>query len=146
MWLDIFLLTLGSASIAIGILYRIGQFRAYYWMQPFSYYRMAPYGMVPVGVALLMLIITPIINGTFLEVPFYSLLVFFVLLSVFIYIFQPGFAKPSWINWLEDNYSDIIPKLRHALWRMGPERKEIIENQEKLEAWIEAYRNQQELG
>jgi hypothetical protein len=56
------------------------------------------------------------------------------------WLFQPRFAKPDWINWLEDNHSAIIPHLRRELGQMGPERKEIMNNQAKLEAWIEEFR------
>jgi hypothetical protein len=44
---------------------------------------------------------------------------------------------------LEDNHFDILPDLRQEMWHRKGNRKEIkeiIENQEKLEAWIAEFR------
>ena len=134
---------LGLVSLIFGILYKLGRFRAYYWMQPFGYYRMAPYGLIPLGISLLF----GGIAGSFLDtpwiVPLRIIIVPSFILGIFIYLFQPRFAKPYWINWLEDNHSDILPELRRELWHMGPERKEIMQDQAKLESWIEEFRRKQ---
>lgn len=142
-WEDGCFITLGLAFLLVGTSFRLGHFREYYWMQPFSYYRTAGYGLIPFGIALLLLAAIPLFYGTIWLAALRTLVIFLGLLGIFMWIFKPKFAKPDWINWLEDNHFDILPDLRQEMWHRKGNRKdikEIIENQEKLEAWIAEFR------
>ncbi len=114
-------------------------------MVPFGYYRAGIYMLIPLGLALLLLPLMPLFYGTIYVAPLRILVISLGALSAFIVMFQPKFAKPDWINWLEGNHSDILPVLRRELWHMVRERKEIINDQEKLEAWIQEYRQKRGL-
>ncbi len=131
---------LGLLFLGVGISVKLGGFRSHYWIQPIGYYRTIIYGFPPLGIASMLVGVGPLFYETIWIIPLRILLVFFGLLGIFMWLFEPRFAKPDWINWLEDNHSDILPELRQELWHMGSERKEIIQNQAALEIWITEFR------
>lgn len=140
-WQDYCFLTLGIITIIIGILVRYGKIRAHYWLIPFSYYRNTLYGAIPFGIAMIVLAIIPLFYSGWWVVVLRILVGIFFLLYLFMWLLEPRFARPDWINWLEDKHADILPELRREICRMeGKERKKIINDQAALEAWIKAFR------
>lgn len=128
-WIDGCFIILGAVSLIAGISVKLGGFKEYYWLQPLGYYRAVVYGFIPFGLALLILAVAPLFYNTVWLAFLRGLIVLFGLLGLFMWLFEPRFAKPDWINWVEDNHGDIVPELRRELWRMGAERKEIINDQ-----------------
>ncbi len=107
--LNAFFLIVGLALLILGILFRQGIFRAGYWMQPFGYYRAAAYGLIPIGIAMMIIGIGPPFYDTIWIKPLRISVIFLGLLGIFMWLFEPGFAKPDWINWLEGEK----PKCKH---------------------------------
>ncbi len=136
---------LGLVFLIAGTLFRCGKLRAYYWAVAIDYYRSAAYGLIPLGIALMLLGTARPFFDTIWITPLRIMAASCFLLNLFFFMFQPKFARPDWINWLEGNHSDILPELRYEMWRMGRQSREIMYNQKKLEAWIQDYRQKRGL-
>jgi hypothetical protein len=137
---------LGLVVLIVGILIRKGQWRAYYWFIPFSYYRNVAYGSIPLGIAISIIGIGPLFYDTPWIVFLRILVIGLGLLGIFMWIFQPKFAKPDWINWLEANHYDVLPELRQEVLRIGiKDWNRKIKNRTDLEAWIKEVRRKRGL-
>ncbi len=124
-WTGIGVIIAGIIFIIGGVLFRLGYWRTGYWLIPFSYYRTTIYGSIPLGCFMILLgagfvffLDKPIFNTGWVIVLRVLLAVFFFL-YLFMWLFEPRFAKPDWINWLEDNHYEIIQELRYEVLRTG---------------------------
>ena len=140
-WQDGCFMILGFLALLIGVLIRVGKFKSFYWLIPFNYYRTTLYGAIPFGISFLTAVMARPFLDTFWAIPFRIVMITCFILYLFMWLFEPRFAKPAWINQLEDNHTNILPELRREMWRMSAsERKHLINNQTALEAWVAEFR------
>ncbi len=143
---DIIFIILGGAFLYKGIRYRLGYETAGSWIIPFSYYRTAIYGSILLGISLLFLAIAGFVLDTPWIIPVRILIGIFFFTGLFMWLFEPRFAKPDWINWLEDNHYEIIQELRYEVLRMDVRNwDQKIKTQADLELWVEEVRHKNRL-
>lgn len=129
----------GLAGVLIGLLRRLGRGRLWYLVP--NYYVLLPkgasYAMPLIG---LMLILAGI--SLFMPSPELVRMVWLYgvfpmgFLAILVVGFRPSWLKPTWVRWLEDNYSDILDILIEE-GRKTPDWSERVRTQEGLEKWVE---------
>ena len=130
----------GFLFLVVGILVRLGIWRAIYAVKGYPVY--LPRELVCVGIpmaltvlSLWFVLVLPIAKETrgnlVMYVPIPLLIITYILA-----MWQPRWLKPAWLQWLEKEHGDII----ELLWedvrkdRWGWERR--VRTQEDLEVWV----------
>ena len=136
----IFVGGLGVILLIVGVVIRLGIWRAIYAVKGYPVYM--PRALVSVGIPLaltaLSIGLVPILpiakenRGDVITYVTAPLLIITYILAMW----QPWWLKPAWLRWLEKEHGDII----HLLWedvrqdRWGWERR--VRTQEALETWV----------
>lgn len=135
----------GGLLLVIGILIRLGIWRAIYAVKGYPVYM--PRELVLVGIPMALTVLSigliPILpiakenRGDVITYVTAPLLIMTYILA----IWQPWWLKPAWLRWLEKEHGDII----HLLWedvrkdRWGWERR--VHTQKGLEEWVAEVRH-----
>ena len=141
---------LGLLFLILGILARLGIWRAIYAVKgsavimPGSLvFAIIPTGLMTLSFWLILYLpLTPETRGDLFMYICMPLLIVTAILAVW----QPWWAKPKWLRWLEKEHGDII----HLLWEdvrkdsWGWERR--VRNQEQMEVWVADVRRRHNLS
>ncbi len=144
---EFILICIGSVGIlffVVGILVRLGIWRAIYAAKGYPVYmpRALGFVLIPSGVMFLLLwliLSLPVPKETRGDLVMYVLAP--TLISTYILaMWQPWWLKPKWLRWLEEEHGTIIELLwedvRKNLW--GWERR--VRTQKDLEKWVDEVR------
>jgi len=148
---DLVLFGIGILSLAQGILMQLGILK--YWFAtkrvPTLVIPDIAFGLIPIGLAFLVLGITP----QFVANPIVDERIFLYLvcplwgIGLVFTLWPPRWLKPHWYRWLEDHHGGLMPQLRKDAQRIGRWRwQRMVRTQEGLEQWAEEVRQRHQSG
>ena len=129
-------LVMGLLCLVAGLAARLGYLKFLFVIKSVSgiYPKSSVYALIPLGLLFLSALIFPMVEGATVNVIFFGLMI----LVVVSLIWQPGWLKPAWLGWLEDNYGHVLEGMFEEARQMGPRNWEVqVKTQAELENWAD---------
>jgi hypothetical protein len=127
----------GAWLVWEGMRLHLGYWRRWYLMEDTIFAtRLALYGLVPVGLAVICFAVSLLLPtlevrrtaGTYVVLPL-------GILATILAFWHPKWLEPKWVRWLEDNNQDILDLIIEE-GRKTKDWGKVVATQEELEAWV----------
>jgi len=135
-----FVVVIGSVSFGLGIVARLGRLKRTFITKgiPIIHPKTLVYALIPTGLFFLLM---PLWGSEDLLGRTSSFILFLVLqlLIVTTLIWQPYWLKPSWLQWMENNYGHVLDDMFEEARQMGGYNWEAhVKTQDGLEKWADS--------
>jgi hypothetical protein len=130
-------LVIGLFCLIVSLAARLGYLKFFFVIKgvPGIYPKSLIYALIPLGLLFLFALIFSELEKVLANVVLFILMIVVVITLMW----QPGWLKPAWLRWLEDNYGHVLEEMFEEARQMGVHNWEAqVKTQADLERWADS--------